>query len=99
MKKVYLQYWEESERGWGVRPDGCSLHLTLDDHKKYIKSIYAGREEDTEVPNEYERIVGEPVEVMVDTTLFFIIKGTLRLLQYEMNNLIKLEELVIICDI
>ena len=99
MRKVYLQYWEESERGWGVRPDGCSLHLTLDEHKKYIKSIYDSREEDTEVPDEYERIVGEPIEVMVDPALFSIIEGTLRLLQYEMNNLIKLEELVIICDI
>jgi hypothetical protein len=99
MRKVYLQYWEESERGWGVRPDGCSLHLTLDEHKKYIKSIYDGREEDTEVPDEYERIVGEPIEVMIDPTLFSIVEGTLRLFQYEMNNLIKLEELVIICDI
>jgi len=99
MRKVYLQYWEESERGWGVRPDGCSLHVTLDEHKKYINSIYNKREKDTEVPEEYEKIVGEPIEVMIDPTLFSIIKGTLRLLQYEMNNLIKLEELVIICDI
>ena len=99
MRKVYLQYWEESERGWGIRPDGGSLHLTIDDHKKYISDIYKDREKDTKVPDEYERVVGEPIEVMVDPALFSIIKGSLRLLQYEMNNLIKLEELVIICDI
>jgi len=22
-----VQAWEESERGWGVRPDGLSIHL------------------------------------------------------------------------
>ena len=38
MKRVYLQYWEESEKNWGVRPDGCSIHLTLDNHKDYIDS-------------------------------------------------------------
>ena len=41
MKKVYLQHWEESERGWGIRPDGCSLHLTLEDRKKYIEKYCA----------------------------------------------------------
>ena len=26
--EVVVQKWEESERGWGTRPDGFSLHLT-----------------------------------------------------------------------
>ena len=29
MNRCYFQRWEESERGWGVRPDGCSLHLGI----------------------------------------------------------------------
>jgi hypothetical protein len=44
MKSLYLQYWEESERGWGVRPDGCSLHLTKDDCKSYIQKTYESRD-------------------------------------------------------
>jgi hypothetical protein len=97
MKKVYLQYWEESERGWGVRPDGCSLHLTKEDHKKYIDSIYKERETHTEVPYEYDRIVGEPIEILIKDDLYDSIDtGTLRLMEHQMNNLIKLEELVIL---
>ena len=37
---VVCQYWEESERGWGVRPDGCSLHLTEADRKQFIKEYW-----------------------------------------------------------
>ena len=95
MKKVYLQYWEESERGWGVRPDGCSLHTTLINHKKFINSIYSDR--DGDVPDEYDRVVGEPIEVMIKDTLSELFEdGSLRILAYQLNNLIKLEEIVII---
>ncbi len=33
---VVVQKWEETERGWGVRPDGFSLHLTDADRSAYI---------------------------------------------------------------
>lgn len=33
---AYLVSWTESERGWGQRPDGVSLHLTQEDAKDYI---------------------------------------------------------------
>lgn len=97
MKKVYLQYWEESERGWGVRPDGCSLHTSLEEHKKYINSIYKEREKHTEIPHEYDRIVGETIEVMIKDDLYDNIEeGSLRLMEHQMNNLIKLEEIIIL---
>jgi hypothetical protein len=96
MKKVYLQYWEESERGWGIRPDGCSLHLTEEDRNKYITSIYEQRKNDKEVPYEYDRPVGELIEVMINDNLFELIKESYRLLSFELNNLIKLEEIVIL---
>jgi len=96
MKKVYLQYWEESERGWGIRPDGCSLHLTEEDRNKYITSIYEQRKNDKEVPYEYDRPVGESIEVMINDNLFELIKKSYRLLSFELNNLIKLEEIVIL---
>jgi len=96
MKKVYLQYWEESERGWGIRPDGCSLHLTEEDRNKYITSIYEQRKNDKEVPYEYDRPVGESIKVMINDNLFELIKESYRLLSFELNNLIKLEEIVIL---
>jgi hypothetical protein len=34
--KAWRQDWEESERGWGVRPDGHTLHLSLQDLKTYV---------------------------------------------------------------
>ena len=96
MKKVYLQYWEESERGWGVRPDGCSLHLRIEDQKIYINSIQESRMNDKEVPYEYDRTVGEPFEVMIKDDLYDEVKNSLRLYQHQMNNLIKLEEIIIL---
>jgi len=33
---VYAVEWEESERGWGVRPDGISLH-----YSKEVEPLYA----------------------------------------------------------
>jgi len=98
MMRVYLQHWEESERGWGIRPDGCSLHFGLIEHDSFIKLIYENRE-NTLVPKEYERIVGRLIGAYVKDDIYKIVmkEGTLRLNQYEMSNLIKLEELEIIC--
>ena len=95
MNKVYLQIWEESDFDWGIRPDGCSLHLSIMDRNIYIDSIYSKR--DPEIPKEYERIIGEPVEVSINDQLFKFLEksGSLRLMENELNNLLSLEELVI----
>lgn len=45
--------WEESERGWGIRPDGCSLHKTPKDCDAYVKKYWKGMP--SEVPDEYSR--------------------------------------------
>ena len=66
--KVIRQDWEESERGWGVRPDGYTLHLTLEDHAAYVKKFYTGR--DGPVPDEYTRVSGDPRTVMIGTKKF-----------------------------
>lgn len=98
MKKLYLQYWEESERGWGVRPDGCSLHLEQSDHNKFIESVYSDRSESS-VPDEYDRVVGGLIDVYVSKTLYNeIVKngGSLRLMEYNMNNLRNLRDIKII---
>jgi hypothetical protein len=95
MNKVILQLWEESERGWGVRPDGCSLHTDLIERDGYLKSIYDDRGE--EVPYEYDRIVGGSIYAFVDDDLFKSLseEKTVRITQNSLNNLISLNELII----
>jgi len=96
MKKVFLQYWEESERGWGVRPDGCSLHVTMVDHNKYVSSIYSDRDPEN-VPHEYDRTCGSVITALVSETLYNEIdNGSLRLSQISLSNCRKLQEINII---
>jgi hypothetical protein len=51
--EIFVQLWEESEAGWGVRPDGASLHLNESDSLIYVKE-YWDKMPDT-VPAEYSR--------------------------------------------
>jgi hypothetical protein len=97
MNKVILQIWEESERGRGTRPDGCSVHIDLKEREKYIQSIYDSRKSDTSIPCEYERIVGEGVEAFIEDALFTLLQKdkSIRLTQYQMNNLMGMEEITI----
>jgi hypothetical protein len=96
MNRCYFQRWEESERGWGIRPDGCSIHLSVDSHKKYLNEIYIVRQSDSSIPQEYDRITGTLIECFISDTLFEIVKEklSLRLMEYEMSNLIKMEEIL-----
>lgn len=93
MKKVLLQYWEESERGWGVRLDGASLHINEKELKDYISTVYKDRDPNN-VPHEYDRHIGNPFEVEVVDDLYTLVKTkSQRLAQYQLNNLIKLEDI------
>jgi len=66
---VICQEWEESERGWGVRPDGYSLHLSVADRDAFVR-----RHEDAlpsdHVPDEYTRVCGHPFLVDVAAEIF-----------------------------
>jgi hypothetical protein len=62
---VICQDWEESERGWGVRPDGHTLHLSREDHDAYVKGYYATYNNEAEAPGEYTRTSGGPRLVKV----------------------------------
>ena len=62
------QKWEESERGWGVRPDGYSLHLTFADRDAYVRA-YWDRMPDQE-PDEYSRPSGDPISIEVDAETY-----------------------------
>lgn len=71
---VVCQEWEESERGWGVRPDGASLHLTAEDCAKYVKA-YIARQPPGPAPHEYTRTSGKPFLVDVDKATYANIKA------------------------
>ena len=55
---VVVQEWLESERGWGTRPDGYSLHLSEEDRKEYIAAYWEIMPD--HAPNEYSRPTGDP---------------------------------------
>lgn len=57
---VVVQRWEESERGWGVRPDGYTIHLSTVDHRRYVDDYYKRNNSEKEVPDEYTRTAGNP---------------------------------------
>ena len=59
--------WEESEAGWGTRPDGWTLHSDRAAHRAFLAAmrdreaaIHGGT-----VPAEYSRPVGRPRPVTV----------------------------------
>lgn len=51
---VYVLIWEESERGWGVRPDGYSFHRSVENAEAYVKEYVEALP--TAIPDEYERL-------------------------------------------
>lgn len=87
---VVLIVWEETERGWGVRPDGASLHLTIEDSRKYIDEYWASMP--PEAPDEYSRPSSGGQTFEVDDEVYQRIKQTkngLRVWQHEFRELKK----------
>lgn len=74
-KVLVLQEWEESERGWGVRPDGYSFHLTEEDANAYIKSYWNDMPKET--PSVYSRTSGDFVWVSVTSSFYKEVKKIL----------------------
>ncbi len=75
--RVLCQLWEESEAGWGVRPDGYSLHKTqedvkayIEDHSKFLVKLYGNT-----APHEYDRPSGKPYPCEVSQEVYGSIKG------------------------
>lgn len=72
--EVIVQKWEESERGWGTRPDGFSLHLTDADRKSYIEEYWDRMP--NSIPDEYSRPNGTPYKATVDAATFDRVKAS-----------------------
>ena len=70
---IVCQPWEESERNWGVRPDGYSLHVDMNACATFVGEFL--REQriyhlscgllENGVPDVYNRVSGVPYWVMV----------------------------------
>lgn len=57
---VVVQKWEESERGWGTRPDGWTMHLSEEDRAAFVKAYYAKYNPPGPAPDCYTRVDGDP---------------------------------------
>lgn len=92
--EAYIQFWDESERGWGFRSDGCSLHFTKEDAEAYVK-----RHEDSlpkVIPNEYEIRNGKPIKVQVINILYNKIKNIgIRYYQNDLNKFLTTKDIKI----
>jgi len=77
------QNWEESEAGWGTRPDGFTLHLTEEDRQMFIKGYLTKQKEYFDkalgpgiTPSEYTRTCGGPKQITVnDITYQSLVKA------------------------
>jgi len=69
---IVRQDWLESERGWGTRPDGCSLHETLEDCRQFVKEYWDKMP--ASVPDEYSRPLGEPYITKVNKKMYAEVK-------------------------
>lgn len=69
---LWVQFWEESEAGWGTRPDGYTLHVRVEDIDAFLKVMRDGEYETYKgaVPPEYSRPSGAPRQgVIADADL------------------------------
>ena len=90
--KVVMVEWVESERGWGIRPDGVSLHHHDNMAKHYIRSYWNDMPDET--PDEYSRPNSDPTPVEISDDLYEEMetlrkKGVfgLRLYEHELKNI------------
>ena len=106
MKKfiLILETWTETESGWGCRPDGGSLHLTKEDHGKYVKE-YWDRQPDRvngQPPHEYSRPDNNLTPVEVSEKLYSQVskakkKFGVRYWNHELNTLEEKKEIKSLC--
>ena len=73
MPTVVCQEWTESERGWGCRPDGATLHVSKSERDSFIEAYWEKMPK--EVPDEYSRPDGEPKLLDVDDETYAKVKA------------------------
>lgn len=65
---VVCQEWEESEAGFGTRPDGWSVHKNMADRDAFVKDFWTRQRKllGEATPHEYTRECGEPYLMDLD---------------------------------
>jgi hypothetical protein len=96
MNKAILQIWEESSIDNNILPVGGTLHIDIKERNEYVNKMYEGRDLN-QIPNNYERISGSEVEVLINDSIFNILleRKTVILEEYELNNLVNMSEIMI----
>jgi len=78
MPKVLVMQWEESECGWGVRPDGWTMHFDKESLDLYCASFWAQQRAGHTgqfAPDVYTREAGKPFELEVDAEIYEKVKA------------------------
>ncbi len=72
LQLVLCQEWTEYERGWGRRPDGCSIHASEEDRKVFCADHWARMPERGRgpTPDEYSIEEGAPYLAIVSDALY-----------------------------
>jgi len=73
MRTVVCVRWTESERGWGQRPDGVSLHLTTEQAHEYIVKYEKSLPD--AVPHEYSFASHNRIPINVSEGLYEKVKA------------------------
>jgi len=81
MKTAFCQQWEESEAGWGTRPDGYSLHASKEAAERFLKNYAAEqqaeyRKSGGRVPHEYSRPSGTMYECKVSDNIHAVLEAS-----------------------
>ncbi len=58
-KTVIIQNWEESERGWGTRPDGWTIHIDREQSVRMISTRGSKRKHSRKLIDESPIVSGE----------------------------------------
>lgn len=90
MATVVIDTWTESERGWGQRPDGGSIHASMGDYKSFVLDYWKREQENNPsgaVPDEYSRPDDNPRAIEIDATVLDRIPATGRWLTNAQLNL------------
>lgn len=94
MNKCYLQLWEQSYKIENISL-GCSIHIDLENHYKFIHEVYSLRN-DLSTPEDYERVVSMPFECFISDELYqnLVDQKNIRLSEVEKSNLSKFQDLI-----
>lgn len=91
---VYVIDWEESERGWGTRPDGSSFHCSIAEGQAFVKNYWdeeKKRNPSGAVPDEYSRPlseIGRLIRVKKDFYDRVMQEKSVRLWQHQIKDVV-----------